>query len=234
MSLVPRPVAQQTQRVLLQSWRWLQRHRWLAVALIVLGFALAAFAEIADELDEGTLPALDRIILDALRPHRSHLLHELAVHLSELIRSVYMVVLALPFIAYLIYTRRHRVLQALLLVPATAMLMVLVAKLLFSRERPVTAVVEEWGHSFPSGHATGATVVYGLLGYIALRFMTRTPWMRWIVAIITILLIVGTGLARIYLEVHYPSDVAAGWAAGTFILVGTIIALETWPLERGD
>ena len=217
---------------MLVSWRWLNRHRWLAFALVVAGFALIAFAEFADELLEGSLTAVDRIILDILRPYRSDLLFALAVHLSELIRSIYMVLLALPFIVYLIWTRRYRVLTALLAVPSAAMLMVFVAKLIFSRQRPVTAVVQEFGHSFPSGHATGATVIYGLLGYIAVRYMTKTPWLQWVITAITLALIVSTGLARIYLEVHYPSDVAAGWAAGTFILVGTLIALETWPSRR--
>ncbi len=214
------------------SWRWLRRHRWLALAFILAGIGVHVFAELSDELLEGTLLPIDRWVLHAIRPFRSDLLAHIAFALSELLRWPWAPLLAVPFFAYLVAIQRHRTLVALVVAPLSTLLIIGLTKLIFQRDRPVTALVAEFGHSFPSGHAMGATVFYGLLGYIAWRFMTTRRWARAVIFAVTVLLIAGTGLARIYLHVHYPSDVLAGWAAGLFILAGTLIAVRTWPRSR--
>lgn len=89
-------------------------------------------------------------------------------------------------------------------------------KLEFHRPRPTlfTPLLHESGYSFPSGHSLIAVVVYGLLGYFTLHlFHKRTA--RIAVIACTILLIVLIGVSRPYVQVHYPTDVLAGWMAGT-------------------
>jgi len=216
------------------SREWLRRHRWLAAALIVAGIALHVFIEFAEEVNNPTLLLIDRLILDLLRPHRSDLLHHLSVGLSAVVYWPWVALLVTPFIAFLLATGRHRPLIALVIAPPGAILIMHLVKTMFGRERPLTAVVDEIGYSFPSGHAMGATVLYGLLGYIACRYMTSNRVLRLPIAALTMGLIVATGLARVYLEVHYASDVVAGWAAGAFILSGTLVALETWPVRREE
>jgi undecaprenyl-diphosphatase len=98
-------------------------------------------------------------------------------------------------------------------------------KLAFGRARP-TAFFDyplPRSHSFPSGHAFFAATVLGGLA-ILLTGRLRSPVLRaiaWIVAIFLILLI---GLSRVYLGVHYPSDVVAGYAAATVWLAGVALA----------
>ncbi|MGD9495764.1 MAG: phosphatase PAP2 family protein [Armatimonadota bacterium] len=212
--------------------QWLVRHRGLALALILAGIGLHVFVEMADELHEGELLAVDQVILDTIRPYRTPPLDTMAFALSALVLWPHVLLLALPFLLYLACTRRYHATLALLVIPLGTVLVVELLKVVFHRDRPITAVVEEIGHSFPSAHATGATVLYGLLGYVAWRFMTTNRWARLITATVTLALIIATGLARAYLEVHYPSDVLAGWAAGVFLLSGSLIALETWPRLR--
>jgi len=92
-----------------------------------------------------------------------------------------------------------------------------VLKLVFHRARPTFATefhVRSW--SFPSGHAMDSLVVYGLFGYWLGR---RFPHMRRFIAIVTAALVLTIGFARIYLGVHYLSDVLAGFSAGVIWLI---------------
>ena len=89
--------------------------------------------------------------------------------------------------------------------------------------------MHEPSFSFPSGHSVFAVVVYGMLIYIGMRHLRR---MRERVAVVVAAgaLIFGIGYSRIYLGVHYPSDVAAGYFVGAMWL-GTVVAAD-WYLRR--
>ncbi len=90
-----------------------------------------------------------------------------------------------------------------------------VLKLLFSRDRPMTEYVANMSvdtHSFPSGHASGSTMAYGLLAYLAWHYLPQ-PF-NYIVVAGLVLLIIAIGISRIYLGAHFPSDVVAGWLLG--------------------
>ena len=107
-------------------------------------------------------------------------------------------------------------------------------KLLVHRPRPssFTPLLHESGYSFPSGHSLIAMVVYGLLGYFALKlFQNRAA--RLMVRILTVLIIVSIGLSRVYVGVHYPTDVLAGWTAGVPWLLACLylheVLVRRWP-----
>lgn len=96
-------------------------------------------------------------------------------------------------------------------------------KLVLHRERPLTDYVLHMftpTFSFPSGHATGSTVAYGLLAYLSWMYMPQ-PW-NIIAPVVFLLLILSIGVSRIYLGAHYPSDVAAGWLVG---IIGLLILI---------
>ena len=91
-------------------------------------------------------------------------------------------------------------------------------KQLFKRARPdVHRLIEIGGYSFPSGHATNALCIYGVLTFVLWHHIP-TRWGRIILSIFSIFMIVSIGLSRIYLGVHFPSDVLAGYFAGGFLL----------------
>lgn len=97
-------------------------------------------------------------------------------------------------------------------------------KLLFARERPRLweQLILESSYSFPSGHAM-MTVVLALI-IILLTWRSRY---RWPVALLSISYTGTIGFSRLYLGVHYPTDVVAGWCAGVAVVAGAFIVLKT-------
>ena len=111
---------------------------------------------------------------------------------------------------------RHKY-SALLLLVATVggMLLDTVLKLQFGRPRPN---IFTWGthasmSSFPSGHTMSATIVYSTVAYLAARLQKRL-WARWATMFLAAVIIVMIAISRMYLGVHYPSDVLAGAIVG--------------------
>jgi undecaprenyl-diphosphatase len=102
-------------------------------------------------------------------------------------------------------------------------------KAVFERKRPDFADLETF--SFPSGHAFGSAVVYGLLALVALRVFHRYRW-RWVVAGGLALVFVAVGLSRVFLGMHYPSDVVAGWGLGLGWAFWCAALADWWDLRR--
>ncbi|WP_158555845.1 phosphatase PAP2 family protein [Peribacillus glennii] len=87
-------------------------------------------------------------------------------------------------------------------------------KWIFKRERPdIYPIIVEHGFSFPSGHSMGSFIFYGALAIILVKISTPV-YLDWLFGGFCALIIFLIGLSRIYLGVHYPSDVIAGFAAG--------------------
>jgi undecaprenyl-diphosphatase len=133
-------------------------------------------------------------------------------------------------VAVLLFAQRHRGLS--LYVAVTSGLSGLInlgLKELFARTRPdlAEALRKASGYSFPSGHAMGSMVVLGSLAYVVARVHGR--W-RLRSATIAALLssIVAVGLSRVYLGVHWISDIAAGYVAGMVWLVVATVAFEAF------
>jgi len=84
----------------------------------------------------------------------------------------------------------------------------------FHRDRPTTALIYQYGLSFPSGHAMMSMAYYGCLAWLAVQHGGRWGWAALLVAWAVLI-----GCSRMYLHVHYPTDVLAGFAGGTAWLV---------------
>jgi undecaprenyl-diphosphatase len=103
----------------------------------------------------------------------------------------------------------------------------LALKTVFQRPRPQfdVPVALASGWSFPSGHAMGSLIGYGLLAYVLLRFIRR-HWARVAVVLGALLMVLLIGFSRLYLGVHFFSDVIGGYAAGTVWLSACVSGLE--------
>lgn len=93
-------------------------------------------------------------------------------------------------------------------------------KLLLHRRRPHDLQVTTLGvssYSFPSGHAFGAVIFYGLFSYLDYRYLAQ-PYNALLVILLWLLILL-IGISRVYLRAHYPSDVIGGWLLGSLSLL---------------
>lgn len=100
-------------------------------------------------------------------------------------------------------------------------------KLQYVRARPdiKTAIAVAQGLSFPSGHAMASFIILGSIGYLMIR--EPIPWkFKSAIMALLVTLIILVGLSRVYLGVHWSSDIAAAWSVGIVWLAGVIIAFE--------
>ena len=135
------------------------------------------------------------------------------------------VILAVYFIA----RRRWYDLALLLVAVLGAELLNNIFKFSFHRLRPIftTPVFIAIGFSFPSGHAMGSMAFYGLIAYLLIRHNPSLV-QRFLVTLIFALIVGLIGFSRIYLGVHYPSDVLGGYIAGLGWLAFTISAVDLY------
>jgi membrane-associated phospholipid phosphatase len=101
-------------------------------------------------------------------------------------------------------------------------------KIMMHRTRPgIAPLVIERSYSFPSGHAMNSLIFYGILAYFSYHFF-RNKKLSILSGIIAIIMIILIGFSRVYLGVHYPSDVIAGYTAGFFWLVTLLFVDRTF------
>jgi undecaprenyl-diphosphatase len=132
-------------------------------------------------------------------------------------------------VTLLLLRRRWRWAAYLVVTCGLGGLMNLELKRYFARDRPelAEALRQAHGYSFPSGHAMGSTIVFGALAYLAFRVLHR--WRQRAAAIaFAATMILSISVSRIYLGVHWVSDVGAGIAAGLVWLLCATVAYETF------
>jgi len=107
-----------------------------------------------------------------------------------------------------------------------------VLKQFFHRVRPdLHRLIEIGGYSFPSGHAMNALAVYGILSFLFWRHIPSRLWRTTLIIISTIIVLM-IGISRIYLGVHYPSDIIGGYFASGFWLTISIYFFRRYKEKR--
>jgi undecaprenyl-diphosphatase len=218
--------------------------RMEASVLIGVGGATAglfAFLQIADEVIEGETRNFDQWLLLSLRdpadladPIGPQWFEEVMRDFTALGGNGVLTLIVFAAVGYLILVRKR---AAALLVLASVGGGIAVASLMkwgFARPRPdlVPHGAEVFTQSFPSSHAMMAAVVYLTLGALLAR--TEGHWrtkvyLLSLACVVTVLV----GFSRVYLGVHWPTDVLAGWAVGaTWALLCWLVAL--WLQSRGE
>lgn len=205
--------------------------RYLGIVAIV-GFVLAAgaivlFFELADEIGVGeSLAEFDVALSAALRAHLSlETLRAFSI-ITRLGDSAVLFAIGVVVFAVLAVARHRLLAAAWVVTTLSGAVLNRILKAIFERSRPLHdhGLVAEGSWSFPSGHASGSMLVYGLLAYVVVR---NTPPVWHIpVALASIALILFVGSSRVLLQVHYLSDVLAGYASATVWVAICIAALE--------
>lgn len=195
----------------------------LAAGLAVALLAGAFFGWLAEEVLEGDTLALDNQIRHLVNQHATPALTGAMRFASKWGAPVRLGAVAAVAAVVFLFRRWPRGALLVTLTLLGASLLDTGLKLLFGRERPVpffTDYPAPSSFSFPSGHALFATAFFGGLA-VLLWPRVRRPWLRVTIWLIAIACIVWIGVSRVYLGVHYPSDVLGGFAAGT-VWVGAV------------
>ncbi len=194
----------------------------VASALLIVALGALGFVGIADEVVEGETHALDLAVLQALRVDGRpdaligpEWLHVAAVDITALGSVAVLTLLILAGFALLGSLRRWTEAWLLALGALSGVTVSQGLKALFGRERPDEAyrVVEAVNASFPSGHAMLSAVVFLTLGVLASRFAERRR-VKILAISAAVLVSLLVGASRVYLGVHWTSDVLAGWSVG--------------------
>jgi undecaprenyl-diphosphatase len=211
--------------------RTLTAARYLGVfALAAFGVAacaLALFFELVDELGVGeSLANFDASLSAALRKHLPYDTLRFFSAITKLGDPEFLIALVITVATTLVALRRWTLAGAWIVATASGGLLNRLLKALFERTRPLHdhGLASELGWSFPSGHASGSVLVYGLLGYLIVRH-APTGW-RIPVALLSVALIIFVGSSRVLLQVHHLSDVLAGYASGAVWVAICIAGLE--------
>ena len=205
----------------------------LIVAAIFFSLALNAFIEITDELAENELDAFDESVTNFVISFRSEPLTRFFGFMTDVgDRYAYLTIgIALAAFFYLKHRSWKFIFQTILVLMLST-LSNIVLKEVIQRERPVVEhLVSVDTLSYPSGHSMSAMAFYGFIIYLVTQ-MKMTRQLR--VSLITVLtlIILSVGISRIYLGVHFPSDVAAGFMGGLIWVTFCVIMFNVVSLFR--
>lgn len=225
---------QELSRRLISFWQQQVSRKLLllvpTIVLIGLGlaiFSLWLFAKIADGVLENETKNFDTQILLSIHQWHNPWLDKIMLAITFIGQPFVSMFVCIGLFIFLF--RRQQRAEALTLAIAFLGVSILniVLKDVFARARPVLwqRLVDPRFYSFPSGHAMVSMVIYSFIAYL---FITQYNHWRNQIAATTILMIILVGFSRLYLGVHWPTDVIAGYAAGFVWLVACTLGLEVW------
>ena len=192
------------------------------LVLAICAGGINVFLELADDMSEQELAKVDNFLFllfrnrqDVSDPLGPFWVEEFMTEITALGGYPVLMVLVGIVIGFLLVARKSGPALFVFLSVGSGTLVGQLLKMFYDRPRPdlVDHLVTTHTASFPSGHATMSAVVYLTLAALIVRLVDSVA-VRVYVASVAVLLTLAVGLSRIYLGVHWPSDVAAGWALG--------------------
>lgn len=216
------------------KFEWLASH-WPVFVIVAAGGWLAVWAgdgffDIAETIRSQSIAGqrADHVTYDWLRSHRDQADDIFFVGATMFGSPVSMGIIVVAVASVLVYRHRYRWTGYLAGTATGGALVNEILKRHFARARPDlnVAVLRARGYSFPSGHAMGSTIVFTALAYLGMRALTEWPQKSAVIAFCAAIILT-ISFSRIYLGVHWISDVAAGIAAGLVWTTATTTAYET-------
>jgi len=187
---------------------------WTLIA-VVSGIAISVFADLGEDVARKSTTAFDNSVRTWVTSHQNPIIYKIAYVITWIGSPAVMVLLAVAAGVWFYGRRGPSKAGVVIAAPAVGGLLSGVIKVLYGRVRPAgSAILNEKSFSFPSGHAATSAAVVVTLCYV----MAREGMISWTTAVVVgggIPLIVG--LTRIYLDVHWTTDVIGGWAVGLFV-----------------
>ncbi|HEY5830127.1 MAG TPA: phosphatase PAP2 family protein [Hyphomicrobiaceae bacterium] len=215
--------------------------RGMLLIMIVAAVLLFVFAVLADEVAEGDTRAFDERVLLALRaagdpadPIGPRWFEEMMRDFTAIGGTGVLVLMVLAVAGFLTLTGKGHAALAIIVAVSGGTLLSQTMKWAYARPRPelVPHGAEVYTASFPSGHAMMSAIVYLTLGAMLARTQSSQAVKAYIISV-AIFLTVLVGTSRVYLGVHWPTDVLAGWALGALWAIASWLAM-LWLQARGQ
>ena len=194
---------------------------------LLLLITLAGFGSMTLLIKENDIVYFDKVIISIIQSFETPFLTSTMKFFSFIGSgsSINFIVIISIIVLYFFFHHRSELLLFILVLMGSHYLFRLL-KEIFHRARPdLHRLIEIGGYSFPSGHATNAITVYGILSFLLWHHIP-IRWGRNLLVIFSTIMILTIGFSRIYLGVHYPSDVIAGYFAGAFWLIFSIWSFQ--------
>ncbi len=209
---------------------WLGHNAWRLLLLFAgVLLPLAGFVALADEIHEAESLHFDNALLLHLHALATPALNSFFVLVSKLGYEWGVIPIDVVIVLVLLLRRRWRKSAFAATAFIGSALLNMGSKQLFQRERPSLweSIAPESTFSFPSGHAMGSMT----LAVTVVLLTWRTRW-RWPVLAGAVVFVALVGLSRVYLGVHYPSDILGGWCAALVWVIGvhTVMFRRRWSL----
>ncbi|WDQ32482.1 phosphatase PAP2 family protein [Paenibacillus marchantiae] len=206
-----------------QNWK-----KNISIPLLVAAGCLIAFVSIALSISDNQIHTFDDTLIGWIQGMESPGMTRFMQLFTWIGSEVPVVVITiLAMLVLYIYLRHKRELLFLACVIAGSTLLNALIKLVFQRARPtINRIIEVSGYSFPSGHSMAAFSLYGGLAFLIWKHVP-TATGRVFMIIVSAIFILTIGMSRIYLGVHYPSDVVGG-----YFLSGCWLAICIWFYQR--
>jgi len=239
-SIIPGIPGKQTWARLIQRLQNLGHELPYLILLALIIGSVWIFLEIADEVIEGGTHPVDTWLMLAMRnpndiddPAGPRWLEELGRDFTALGGTGILTFVTLAVVGYLWLNRKYRLMVFIVIAVGGGTLISFLLKSGFDRPRPELFPQGSYVYtaSFPSGHSMMSATAYLTLGALLTRIHPNRRTKIYILTV-SILTAFAVGVSRVYMGVHWPSDVAAGWALGTaWALICWLVA--RWMQQRG-
>jgi membrane-associated phospholipid phosphatase len=207
--------------------RWLKLLTAEFLVIFLLLLAVIVFALAVNLVFIKRTTDFDDAVFQKVGEYVTHARTQFFLFITFLGNHKFLIPANIALLTYYLFKKNNRLSVRVIALALSSLTLKVVLKLFFQRERPSIPLVEKvGGFSFPSGHALIGVTFYGLLIYITWSTVKKR-WLRNLLIVALALLILLISFSRIYLRVHYTSDVIAGICVGFIWLI-----LSLWVIHK--
>lgn len=203
------------------------------IRAVIIGGALLCFAYVAYQISAAEVLSFDTAIREWVYARRNPGLNRVLITITYL--GNWQMVSLMGIFLLMVKSTRMNMGIPFAVISLSSIVVYKAAKEIFQRPRPDFAVrlIEEGGYSFPSGHSMNGLVCYGILIYLIRRYCKNRKLANVLTGLLGFL-IIAIGRSRVYVGVHYPTDIIGGWSLGAAYLCIAIIILEKVRGQKDD
>ncbi len=204
----------------------------LSVLLMIILFVLCLWGLfiVADMIFSAKDLSFDEKVFDAIKPYVNNTNTAIMLVVTFLGSQNFLLPANLLLIGYYLFWKVNRATAfKITTISLTSVVVMFTIKFLLQRQRPLVPLIAKvHGYSFPSGHTFSSVTFYGIIGYLIYKNI-NAPALKWTLIVLTYLFIFMVGFSRVYLRLHYASDVIAGFCLGLIWLL-----LAKWFLVKTE